>query len=141
MDEVLDAGLVLPGQSGWMAEKQTICTAEVGWTRHVPAEEKQHIGLAILESKSTASPEQVLLGMKAAENRAYEDLGRQFQLWWTRSHIFIHQRPQHAHHSLHVLTDFSNASLYTVREKSPVPTSISEANCFWDQIAVPFWNL
>lgn len=30
MDEVLDAGLVLPGQSGWMAEKQTICTAEVG---------------------------------------------------------------------------------------------------------------
>lgn len=99
MDEVLDAGLVLLGQSGWMAEKQTICIAEVGWTLHVPAEKKQNIGLAILETKSTASPETVLLGMKAAENRAYEDLGRHFQMWWTRFHTSL-STTEHGMHTI-----------------------------------------
>lgn len=46
---------------GWMAEGQTT-------TRHIPTEKKQNTGLAVLEPKATASPEIVLLRMKAAEN-------------------------------------------------------------------------
>lgn len=57
MDEVLDSRescLDTIFEGGWMAEGQTTCSV-VGWTRHIPTEEKQNIGLATFEPKATAS--------------------------------------------------------------------------------------